>query len=181
MKKSTPSFRIRDVFFVVFLILAMVLPVAAAGNKILAEIDGMKLTQKDFDAYLALFKGNARYMPKTLEDKKRMLAHFIDRTLLLQAAKKEGYEKLDVLKKHPVVDKVEEETIILRAYLQDHVSKKVSVSPEEVAAYRKAHPGVKAEKAKELLAARQQKILFDKLMERLRADHTIKVYPENLE
>ncbi len=39
---------------------------------------------------------------------------------------------------------------------------------------------MKTEKVKELLAARQQKILFDKLMKRLRAEHTIRVYPENL-
>jgi|GEM_PF-1795484 len=181
MRTGKASFKyILRVFVLVLRGLLLVSPAIAAGDNVLAEIDGKKLTQKDFDAYLALFKGNARYNPTTLEGKKRMLQHFIDRTLLLQAAKKEGYEKLDVLKKHPVVDKVEEETIILRAYLQDHVSKKVAVSPEEIAAYKKAHPGMKTEKVKELLAARQQKILFDKLMKRLRAEHTIRVYPENL-
>ncbi len=146
----------------------------------MARIDGKTYTKKDFDAYLALFKGDPLYRPRTMKDKERMLRHFVDRELLLQAAKKEGYEKLDVLKKHPTVSRAEEETIILRAYLQDHVSKKASVTDAEVVAYKKEHPGLKAETARERLTARRQKVLFDKLMKRLRAGHTIKIYPEAL-
>lgn len=153
----------------------------ASDEKVLAVIDGEKLTRKDFDAYFALFKGNPRYTLKTRRQKEAMLTHFIDRTLLLKEAKKAGYDKIDVLKKHPTLDRVEEETIMLRAYLQDHVAKKVTVTPGEIAAYRKAHPGAGTKAARERLTARRQKVLFDTLMKRIRAKHTIRYFPENLE
>ncbi len=70
--------------------------------KIVAKIDGKVLTSKDFTSYLALFKGNPAYWPKTLKDKKRLLQYLIDRTLLLEAAKKEGYDKRDLLKNPPL-------------------------------------------------------------------------------
>lgn len=152
----------------------------AGQSKVLADIDGKAITQKDFEAYLALFKGDARYTPKTFEGKKRMLKHLIDRTILLEAAKKEGYEKLDVLKKHPTMNQVEEETIILRAYLQDHVSKKVSVTTEGVSAYMKKHPNVSSKKAKEALLTEKQKRRFAILMKRLKKGHTVQIYPENI-
>jgi len=71
---------------------------AYGGNttpKVLAKIDGKVLTSKDFASYLALFKGNTAYQPKTLKEKKRLLEYLIDRTLLLEAAKKEGYDNFD--------------------------------------------------------------------------------------
>jgi hypothetical protein len=156
---------------------------AYGGNttpKVLAKIDGKVLTSKDFASYLALFKGNTAYQPKTLKEKKRLLEYLIDRTLLLEAAKKEGYDKRDLLKKHPSLNRVERETLMLRAYLMDHISHKVSMTDKMIASYRRQHPGMTPKQAREILTARQQKKLFQSLMKRLKQGRTIQMYPENL-
>ncbi|RTZ92850.1 MAG: hypothetical protein DSY91_02970 [Deltaproteobacteria bacterium] len=175
----------RDILFLltclVFLLAPLLIGVPrlhAEANKVVAEIDGKKLTQKDFKAYLELFQGNPAYHPATMKDKKRLLNNLVNRTLLLEAARKEGYFKKKELKKHPNLGKTEEETFVLRAYLMDHVSKKVSITPKEIEAYQKAHPGMKAKEAKEALTTLRQKALFRDLMKRLRAGHTIRIYPE---
>jgi len=178
-KDSTP----RSFLFLLFIILIGVgifTPGQASQNKVLARVDEKKITQKDFDAYLALFEGNSRYLPRTREDKKRLLQHLIDRTILLEAAKKEGYFKQKIFKKHPLLTDVEKETFILRAYLMDHVSKKAAVTSAEVAAYQKLHPGVSSKKAKEFLIAKRQKVLFAALMKQLKKGRKIRTYPEKI-
>jgi len=149
-------------------------------NRVLAEIDGKAITSKDFASYLNLFKGDPTYQPKSRKDKERMLNHLIDRILLLEAAKKEGYDKKDILIKHPTLSPVERETFILRSYLMDHISRKVSVSPEAISAYRLHHPRLTEEEARERLIALQQKKLFKELMRRLRQGRSIRIFPENL-
>ena len=142
--KAKKSFSASSLFFSIFHPhpdwLCSFVSVQASQGKVLAEIDGKKIMQKDFDAYLALFKGNSRYLPKTLEDKKRLLHHLIDRAILLEAARKEGYFKQDTLKKHPSFNQVEKETFVLRAYLMDHVSGKITVTSSEIAAFKKNPP-----------------------------------------
>ena len=155
-------------------------PALASQDKVLAGIDGKKITQKDFNAYLALFKGNSRYLPKTQEEKRTLLQHLIDRTILLEAAEKGGYFKQEIFKKHPSLTKVEKETFILRAYLMDHVSKKVTVTSSEVAAYQKLHPDTSSEKVREVLIAKRQKELFAVLMKQLKKGRKIQLYPEKI-
>ena len=173
----------RHFLFLLFIILigaGSFTPGQAAQNKVLAGIDGKKITRKDFDAYLALFKGNPRYLPRTQEDKKRLLQHLIDRMILLEAAKKEGYFKQKILKKHPSLTEVEKETFILRAYLMDHVSKKVTVTSSEVVAYQKLHPDTSSKEARELLIAKRQKVLFAVLMKQLKTGRKIRIYSETI-
>jgi hypothetical protein len=167
-------------FFILTLIgLCSFVSVQASQGKVLAEIDGKKIMQKDFDAYLALFKGNSRYLPKTLEDKKRLLHHLIDRAILLEAARKEGYFKQDTLKKHPSFNQVEKETFVLRAYLMDHVSGKITVTSSEIAAFKKAHPRITPQEARNILTTKYQKIEFASLMKHLKSGRVIRIYPEN--
>ncbi len=69
---------------------------------------------------------------------------------------------------------------MLRAYLMDHISHKVSVTDKMIETYRRHHPGTTPEQAREILTTRQQKRLFESLMKRLKRNRTIRVYPENL-
>jgi len=167
-------------FFLCASLPALSAPEPAGKSLVLAEIDGKKITARDFDAYLRLFKGSPAYQPNTLKNKRRLLGYLIDRKLLLQAAQSEGYPKRDKLKKHPSLGKVEDETMILRAYLIDHVSRKVSVAPGEIQAYRHAHPELTQSQARDAVISQHQQKRFHALMQRLRKEHRIQIYTDNL-
>lgn len=169
------------IFWIIILLLTSSHPsLAQTGkNKVLAEIDGRAITVKEFTSYLSLFKGNPSYLPKTKEEKERMLNHLIDRALLLEAAKKEGYDKRETLKKHPSLSPLERETFMLRAYLMDHVSRKVSISQQSIKTYQFHHPGLTRKQAMDTLIAQQEQRLFEELMRHLKGGHNIRIYPDN--
>jgi len=62
----------------------------------------------------------------------------------------------------------------------DHVSKKVTVTSSEVAAYQKLHPDTSSEKVREVLIAKRQKELFAVLMKQLKKGRKIQLYPEKI-
>ena len=170
-------------FFIlcVTLITFPAIPVKARAPLVLAKIDGKKITTQNFTQYLNLFDDNPAYQARTLEDKKRLLNYLIDRTLLLEAAQEEGYAKRDKIKKHPFLGKIEDETMILRAYLIDHVSHKVSVTQSDAKTYQKNHPGLTLKQARDEFTTQRQEKTFHALIAHLRKGHTIKIYTENLE
>jgi len=98
------------------LILLIFLPGSATGNdqNVLATLDGKPVTSGDFQNYLKLFDNDPRFRPDTPEARKKLLEHLIDRTILLQYAKKHGYFELKELQRHSSLNQQEKETIILR-------------------------------------------------------------------
>ena len=156
-------------------------PAAAIPEKVvLAEIDGQAVTGADLRSYLGLFKGPEARLPEGPEARTRLLEHLLDRKLLLIAAAKEGYDKLDELRKHGSLEGVEKETIILRAYLTDKVSRPATPDEAAVSAWREKHPGLTVKKAREELATTNQKKLFRQLMTRLRKEHKVVIRQQNL-
>ena len=147
---------------------------------LLAEIDGQPVTGADLKEYLGLFKGEQARLPEKLENRLQLVQHLVDRKLLLEAAEKAGYAKLDELKKHGSLNPSERETIILRAFLTDKISRPATPDDAELAAYREKHPGLDPKKAREALAAAKQKQLFRQLMAELRKGRKIVIQQENL-
>ncbi len=146
----------------------------------LAEIDGQPVTGADLKKYLGLFKDPQSQLPREPAACRLLLEHLVNRKLLLEAATRSGYDKLDELKKHGSLGPVEKETIILRAFLNDRISRPATPDKTEVSAYREKHPDLSLKQAREALAAKKQKALFRQLMAELRQEHKIVIHLENL-
>jgi len=148
---------------------------------VLATIDSQAVTGADLQAYLALFQGQESRLPEGIEARNKLLDHLLDRKLLLIAAAKAGYDKLDELKKHGSLGPTEKETLILRAYLTDKISRPATPDEAAVAAWRKEHPNLNVKEAREKLAAKNQKKLFRQLMTKLRKEHKIVIQRNSLD
>jgi len=152
----------------------------ATGKIVLAAIDGQPVTAADLKEYLALFSASERQLPEKLEARTKVLEHLIDRKLLLTAARKAGYDKLDELKKHGSLNSTEKETIILRAFLTDRISRPATPDQETVATFQKQHPDLNTRQAREKAAAARQRQIFAQLMAKLRKEHKIVIHHDNL-
>lgn len=136
-----------------------------SGGQVLAEVNGTKITTEDFNKELETLPPYLKPMTETAEGKKEMLETMVIRELILQEAKKEGFdsspevaEKLEELKKRVVVE----------AYLKKKVEEQSKLSDEEMKAFyeqnqekfrsdnqvRASHILVKTEKEAQSLLAR---------------------------
>ena len=164
-----------------FLLLANV----AAGiepkeTEILATIDQQQITRKDFNKYLKLFKNPGSCSQSDPETREKHLKNLIDRTLLLEEARKQGYFKAPELKKHGSLNSTEHETIVLRQLLTDRISRPATVDNNTVNHYLETHPNLTFKQAQEKLTSERQQQLFRKLMHDLKKDRTIIVYQKDL-
>ncbi|MBW1646036.1 MAG: hypothetical protein JRJ56_06895 [Deltaproteobacteria bacterium] len=151
-------------------------PAGHDADKVLATIDDRPLTEADFAAYLKLFAGDPRFRADTPAARKKMLQHLIDRTLLLEYARKKGYDRQETLKKHGSLSQQEKETIILRQLLNDEISAKVKVDEKAIASYHRQHPRLTAPQAREQWTSERQQELFRTLMGKLRRQHRIVIH-----
>lgn len=174
---------IKICILILLLTVALWLPktTSAGEQQPLAAIDGQPITGKDFQDYLKLFDNDPRFRSDTPEARKKLLEHLIDRTILLQYAKKHDYLKLKELKTHKSLNQQEKDTIILRQLLTDKISSQAHCSEAEIEAYRKDHPKLSAELAKEQLTSQKQQELYKAFMGQRKKEHTIIVYQKNLE
>lgn len=163
---------------IVSLLIFTFLPKQVAGGeqKVLATIDGKTITSSEFQNYLQLFDNNPKYRPDTAEARKKLLEHLIDRTLLLEYAKKHDYLKLKELQRHKSLSQQEKDTLILRQLLTDKISNQVECSQAEIETYQKNNPQLNAKLAREQLTSQKQQALFKKFMDQLKKEHTIIIY-----
>ncbi len=147
---------------------------------LLAEIDGRKVTGADLKNYLGLFKGPEAELPTGAEARKKLIRHLIDRELLLDEARKEGYFKLDELKKHGSLNQVERQTIALRAFLTDKISRPATPDAAAVEALRRKQPDLDPKAAREKLARQNQLELFHQMMTRLQQEHQVIIHHDAL-
>ncbi|NIA19563.1 MAG: hypothetical protein GWP07_03900 [Xanthomonadaceae bacterium] len=167
-----------SLLFIFLAIIILNLPgkVMAVKQKTLATIDGQAITSSDFQNYLKLFDNDPKFRPDTAEAKKKLLEHLIDRTILLQYAKKHDYLKLKELQKHQSLNQQEKDTIVLRQLLTDKISNQVNCPQDEIEAYQKANPHLSPKLAKERLTSQKQQKLFKTFMDRLKKEHAIIIY-----
>ncbi len=165
------------------LIAFIFLPPAGAETKdseVLAKIDDQKITKADFTAYLSLFKDNGQYQAVTAAAREKLLNNLIDRTLLLEEARKQGYFNAPELKKHGSLNSIEHETIVLRQLLTDRISRPATIDDNTVNTYLKTHTNLTFEQALEKLTSERQLQLFQTLMQNLKKERTIIIHQENL-
>ena len=153
---------------------------AIPDQLLLAEIDGRPVTGTDLKKYLGLFKESEMVWPAKPETREKLINHLIDRELLLEAARKQGYFKIDELKKHGHLQPSECETIALRAFLNDKIARPATPDQAAITNYRKQHPDLSAKQAREKLASARQIELFKNLMASLKKEHKIVIHRENL-
>ncbi|MEA3333062.1 MAG: SurA N-terminal domain-containing protein [Pseudomonadota bacterium] len=168
----------------IFLLVAFIflLPAGAEskGSEVLAEIDNQKITKSDFTAYLNLFKDQSKYKATTVAARKKLLNNLIDRTLLLEEARKQGYFEAPELKKHGSLNSIEHETIVLRKLLTDRISRPATIDDKTVNTYLKTHTNLTFEQAQEKLTSERQLLLFQELMQNLKKERTIIIHQDAL-
>lgn len=168
----------------IFLLLAsaFLLPAGAESknSEVLAEIDQQKITKADFSAYLGLFKDQDKYQATTAAARGKLLNNLIDRTLLLEEARKQGYFEAPELKKHGSLNSIEHETIVLRKLLTDRISRPATIDDATVNTYLKTHSNLTFEQAQEKLTSERQLQLFQELMQNLKKERTIIIHKDAL-
>ena len=152
----------------------------APENILLAEIDEHSITGADFNRYLALFKKGDQKHSGTPALREHQLNNLINRILLLDEADKQGYFKDDKLKKHSSLNTSEHETIVLRQFLTDKISRPATINDADLNTYLKTHPQINPEQAREQLTSKRQQQLFQKMMHDLKKEHNIVIHHENL-
>ncbi len=153
---------------------------AASENLLLAEIDQQKITGADYNRYLKLFKDSGHDQPVNPAIRELQIKNLINRILLLQEARKQGYFEDKELEKHGSLNQSERETLVLRKFLTDKVSRPATIAEDELDTYLKAHPNYSAEAAREQLTTGRQQQIFLKLMQDLKDGHHIVIHHENL-
>ena len=158
------------------------LPAGAETKKseVLAEIDSQKITKADFTAYLNLFNDQTKYQASTAAAREKLLNNLIDRTLLLEEARKQGYFEAPELKKHGSLNSTEHETIVLRQLLTDRVSRPATIDDKTVNAYLENHSNLTFKQAQEKLTRKRQLELFQELMQSLKKERKIIIHQESL-
>ncbi len=152
----------------------------APENILLAEIDEHNITGADFNRYLALFKNGDQKHSGTPALRERQIKNLINRILLLDEAAKLGYFKDDKLKKHSSLNTSEHETIVLRQFLTDKISRPATIDDADLNTYLETHPQIEPEQAREQLTSKRQQQLFQKMMHDLKKEHNIVIHHENL-
>ncbi len=152
----------------------------APENILLAEIDENNITGADFNRYLALFKNGDQKHSGTPALRERQIKNLINRILLLDEAAKLGYFKDDKLKKHSSLNTSEHETIVLRQFLTDKISRPATIDDADLNTYLETHPQIEPEQAREQLTSKRQQQLFQKMMHDLKKEHNIVIHHENL-
>jgi len=155
---------------------------------VVATIDGSPIYLSYYEEFVNLFKKK----PVTIEDKLKMLNNLINRRILIEDAREKGYfnrkETKKNFKKHKFLDKSNknktyEETIVLREYFIENVSKKVKVSKKEIEDFIAKHKGYKSINkvdAKDMIAFGKEKKVFAELLKNLRANKKIVIFKQNL-
>jgi peptidyl-prolyl cis-trans isomerase C len=105
------------------------------NSKVLAMVNGEKITQADFDAELAGKPDNFRRMVENPEGKKMMLNRLIERKLIMQTAEKEGVsnspdiqKRVDAFKERVIMEEMRKKLTVaqpandqdLQAYYDQH-------------------------------------------------------------
>ena len=155
-------------------------PKVAPETILLAEIDGQKITGADFNQYLELFKKSGEQQSETPAMRERQVKNLINRNLLLEEARKNGYFENEDLKKHGSLNSSEHETIVLRQFLTDRISRPATIADTELELFIKSHPNFTPEQAREHLTSKRQQQLFQKLMHDLKNGHKIVIHQKNL-
>lgn len=163
------------------LLLANVVPGDAAGkNELLATIDQQQITQEEFNKYLKLFKNSESFSQTNPETRKKYLENLINRTLLLEEARKQGYFDAPELKKHGSLNSIEHETIVLRQLLTDRISRPATIDDTTVNTYLETRANLTFKQAQEKLTSERQLELFQELMKKLKKERIIIIHQENL-
>lgn len=101
-----------------------------------AEINGRKITQADYEAYLARMPRLARAEFSGDAGRNRVIEHMVEKEMLLLAAKADGIDRDEVVRAQ--LEESERETIV-QAYLDKKREEAGKITEDEVRAYYESH------------------------------------------
>jgi peptidyl-prolyl cis-trans isomerase C len=109
----------------------------AQGEKILAKVGSIVITQEDLDAAQDKLASSRRGVPYTRKDKEELLNNLIQSAIIRQEAEKEKLDQNPVIKAKV---RLFDNELLLNEYLKAKFEPLVRVEKEELDKYLKGHP-----------------------------------------
>lgn len=104
----------------------------SGGKNTVATVGGNKVTVEDLETRLATFPPQYQEALKQKDNRLKVLDQIIDEEVILAAAKKQGLDENEELKKQL---KNTERQMILNFFIQEQVDKKITVTDEDLRNY----------------------------------------------
>lgn len=121
-------------------VLAIVLSVTQGGlfapRDAVAKVGKTYITQKDIQSRIEIEAPDNQEAQANTQNRALILEQLINETVLLEAAKKEGYDKTDAYKKQVELAK---DQLLINQLAQDKILSKVQVTPQDVQAFYQAN------------------------------------------
>ena len=102
------------------------------GKNTVATVGGTKITLEDLNTRLATFPPQYQQALQQKENKLKIVDQMIDEEVVLEAARKQGFDKNKEIEKQL---KNTERQLILNAFIQEKVDKNINVTDEDLRAY----------------------------------------------
>ncbi len=163
----------------VILLFSFIISVAvyASNTKVIANLDDKNVTKEILTSYVKDVAGKD-YEP-WLHDKEglRKLADFyINRTLLLEYARKSVDKKNTIVTNHNARS-MDADVMLLSSLLQSEVQDQVQVTEDEVRAYMKQNSIDSEKEARQKLESGLKNRLMTALIAKVRVGHSIQYFP----
>lgn len=151
------------------------------ASTVLALINGREITSGEFDLRWSQLPEFALKTYAGLNGRRKFLDELITRELLLQEARKRGFDRDRALVEH--VERFKER-ILLDQLIREEVDARITVTPEDMQAYYAANPGNfgaslsfedAQDQVKEQLQVEKKRQRFDELVASLRAKAKLRV------
>lgn len=161
---------------IVFVTVSFAVATYAYSETVVASIDNKNVTVESLTGYVEDVAG--RNYESWLRDKEglRKLADFyINRTLLLEHARKTVDKKNTIVNNHSVRS-VDADVMLLSSLLKREVQDKVQVTQGEIRAYMKKNSVISENNARQALESEQKNRLMEALVKKVRTGHNIRYY-----
>jgi len=144
------------------------------GDMVVAYLNGKEIKKTDLDNYVNTFLDDRyRKMMNEKEGMKKIAGYMIDRTILIDYAKKNLKKDSKVLERH-ATSKMEKDTMLVAAILAQEVNDKIKVTDQEVAKAMKDGNMKEERMALEKLKTKKRSVIFKDFITKVRSGHDIK-------
>ena len=148
----------------------------ASSESIVASLDNENVTVENLTTYVKDVAGK-KYEPwlRNNEGLRKLADFYINRTLLLEYARKTVDKKNTIVKNHSVRS-VDADVMLLTSLLQSEVQDKVQITDEDVRASMQKNSSLSEKQARQELESTLKSELMVALVEKVRAGHNIKYF-----
>ena len=148
----------------------------AYSETVVASLDNENVTVESLTTYVKDVAGkNYESWLRNKEGLRKLADFYINRTLLLEHARKTVDKKNSIVKNHSVRS-VDADVMLLTSLLQSEVQDKVQITQEDIRSYMAENKSSSEKLARQELESELKTRLMDALVEKVRAGHSIKYF-----